>query len=270
MEQARAFFKMALSEDIFGGTGDVGQLIKQGEIDVFGLRIGAGGRVEQIYVVDTAFHIKGLNYGGKAGTPVRVCKKLVRSAIITRTFFGEVPTRLIFASPQVQPKYAESLQLAMGHLDRFFGEVGYSCRPELLINDGFYEKVVEPIQTAAGDVADTSELFLRSLQMMNIFKKKKERKSAPTIEHRAVGSDGTLPIDLEPANVIDFKSKLLSSKKAVISVQYTNGKSEDQVWTANKMTANSDVIGNIRSRPQFRAGEWQRRGIARVKVKISG
>ena len=34
------------------------------------------------------------------------------------------------------------------------------------------------------------------------------------------------------------------------------------------MSSTSNVIGNLRSRPEFRAGKWQARGIASLRVTI--
>ena len=43
-----------------------------------------------------------------------------------------------------------------------------------------------------------------------------------------------------------------------------------KVWEANSFTAKSGVLNNLRSRAEFRNGEWQARGIERVVVKVIG
>ena len=78
----------------------------------------------------------------------------------------------------------------------------------------------------------------------------------------------TLPITLEPPNSDDFLDALLRTKKAWIQVTYQDGRTEVQPWNAGNMKSTSNVIGNLRSRPEFRSDAWQRNGIASVRVTI--
>lgn len=77
-----------------------------------------------------------------------------------------------------------------------------------------------------------------------------------------------LPIVLEPSDPVIFKSQLLVSRRAIINIHYENGSSEEQVWNAQQFSVTSNVIGNLRSRLQFRQGEWQRKRIERLVVKV--
>ena len=65
-----------------------------------------------------------------------------------------------------------------------------------------------------------------------------------------------------------FLDALLRTKEAWIEESYRDGRREVRRWDAVRMKPSSDVIRNIRSRPEFRAGEWQRRGITSVRVSI--
>ena len=78
----------------------------------------------------------------------------------------------------------------------------------------------------------------------------------------------TLPITLDPQNSADFLEALLRTKEAWIEVSYRDGRKEVRRWDASHMRPSSNVIGNLRSRPEFRAGEWQRRGITSVLVRL--
>ncbi len=82
-------------------------------------------------------------------------------------------------------------------------------------------------------------------------------------------SSSILPIELNPSGEAEFKRKLLLNKKAYITTFYANGKNEKKLWTANNFKETSGVIGNLRSRPEFRNGEWQKRGIIKVFVSIN-
>ena len=61
---------------------------------------------------------------------------------------------------------------------------------------------------------------------------------------------------------------LLRNKKAWIQVTYRDGQTEVQPWNAGNMRPTSNVIGNLRSRPEFRNNAWEQNGIASVRVTI--
>lgn len=83
-----------------------------------------------------------------------------------------------------------------------------------------------------------------------------------------VGRDSTLPISLDPHDSNEFREALLRTKEAWIEVQYNDGRKITRLWDASRMRPSSNVIGNLRSRPEFRAGNWQRAGITSVRVTI--
>ena len=78
----------------------------------------------------------------------------------------------------------------------------------------------------------------------------------------------TLPIILDPMNSRAFLQALLRTREAWLEVSYDDGRKEVRRWDASRMSASSNVIGNLRSRPEFRAGRWQERGIVQVRASI--
>ena len=98
------------------------------------------------------------------------------------------------------------------------------------------------------------------------------RDAAPeTAQQRQLGPRGRrpiLPITLEPPNSQDFLDALLKTKNAWIEVSYQDGRKEVQPWNSGNMKSTSNVIGNLRSRPEFRSDAWRRNGIASVRVTI--
>ena len=86
--------------------------------------------------------------------------------------------------------------------------------------------------------------------------------------HAGTSRPGVLPITLSPAPARAFKEALLQTRRAVIRVTYVDGRVEEQTWYAGRISEESSVIGNLRSRPSFRAGAWQRKGIASVEVHV--
>lgn len=79
---------------------------------------------------------------------------------------------------------------------------------------------------------------------------------------------GQLPISLVPPSPEAFKKELLTTRKARIITIYRNGEEEARLWHASNFSASSNVLGNLRSRPEFRQGNWQELGIAKVRVEI--
>jgi len=77
-----------------------------------------------------------------------------------------------------------------------------------------------------------------------------------------------LPISLVPADPNIFKQELLRSRMAEIVTTFNDGRVETKTWKAVNFRPSSNVIGNLRSRPQFRAGQWQARGITKVVVRV--
>lgn len=77
-----------------------------------------------------------------------------------------------------------------------------------------------------------------------------------------------LPIELFPGDPDIFKNALLQSKKAEISVIFSDGSIQTKMWDASRISKTSNVIGNLRSRPEFRSGQWQNSGILRIKVRV--
>ena len=86
----------------------------------------------------------------------------------------------------------------------------------------------------------------------------------PSSQERA----GVLPITLDPASADVFKAALLLEKAARLTVYYGDGRVEHRPWDAGRFTATSNVFGNLRSRPEFRQGEWQSAGIVKVHVRV--
>lgn len=90
-------------------------------------------------------------------------------------------------------------------------------------------------------------------------------------EEQLGSADGNdvLPIEFDPAEPNgEFKEALLSRGLALITTFFADHEPEHRFWNASKVKQKSDIVKNIRSRPQYRQGEWQRRRITRVRVSV--
>ena len=81
-------------------------------------------------------------------------------------------------------------------------------------------------------------------------------------------SESILPITLEPSNTNEFKQELIKSKKAEIETIYTDGSVEKKLWKAPKFNIKSNLLGNLRSRKEYRSGNWQEKGIVKINVRV--
>ncbi len=77
-----------------------------------------------------------------------------------------------------------------------------------------------------------------------------------------------LPIELDPSPSSAFLEELLRTKCAWIVELYSNGRRKVVPWKAANMSRSSNVIGNIRSRPRYRAANFRQFGIVSLRVSI--
>lgn len=157
---------------------DVDQWIKQAEIDVLGLAIGHDS--SRLYAVECAFHGSGLNYGSNTVTRNRIVKKLFRSVAAAKLFFPKAESHFFFLSPRIYPAVRILLEEGIKKLEIVSKEVGWDVRYSLVANEEFSNEIMRDLHDCSREVADTSELFLRSLQLSNL------SKQIPTIESIAI------------------------------------------------------------------------------------
>lgn len=146
------------------GQNNISQFLKQAEIDVLGLSTTS----DQLHLVDIAFHSGGLNYGGQVKTGERIYKKLVRSALIAKTYFPGRASTVYFVTPKASPAIKQEIETACARVKALFegeNEIGF----ELIIENDFKTQLIDPVLSLGSEVADTSELFLRSWQLIQPF-----------------------------------------------------------------------------------------------------
>ena len=81
--------------------------------------------------------------------------------------------------------------------------------------------------------------------------------------------EGPLQIEFDPPDPNGaFREALLSTKRARITTYYADGREDLSFWNADRITPESNIVANIRSRPQFRRCQWQKRRITKVRVHV--
>ncbi|MCX5637439.1 MAG: hypothetical protein NTX52_07070, partial [Planctomycetota bacterium] len=157
------------------------------EVDILGIEL-SGNKIGSIYAVDVAFHEHGLHYGKTPRDAItRVIKKMIRSTMIIMAYFGMNKGSIIFASPKINPSTYEPLREAVEDIDALMSKMKLNFSFRLYANSDFKEHIIEPVIQLSGEVEDTSELFMRSIQLYQMFAAAGRGKS--TAEETAQSAD---------------------------------------------------------------------------------
>jgi hypothetical protein len=148
------------------------QLIKQCEIDVVGINfvnVGANRRDDdgryKLYLVDSAFHEKGLGY--YPSNLEKVIEKLLRAVVVGNVVFHCTNAEIIFVTPFCRPKDKVALLSAIKEpklnaiIDRFFP--GSNIR--IILNEDFTNEIFKPLVNNLDTIGNDNELFIRSLKL---------------------------------------------------------------------------------------------------------
>ena len=97
-----------------------------------------------------------------------------------------------------------------------------------------------------------------------------EADTAPLDSSRGPQQEGdTLPIVWDPPSPEGaFKVALLRTGRAWIVEVYRDGQRIEQPWDARRMSDSSSVIGNVRSKKNYRKNTWKRLGIQSLVVSV--
>ena len=146
--------------DVFKKTKDAAQFLKQGELDVVGIDV--EGRV---HVMEVAFHEAGLKYNG--GNVNRVLKKMLRALLIIHAYLRpRTPLHVSFLSPKVNTADQKALEEIFAALREEYPKTKWN----LIVNSDFTERIVKPTLEKASNVADSSDLFVRSAKLLELAK----------------------------------------------------------------------------------------------------
>ncbi len=147
------------------------QFIKQTEIDILGVELD-NGAAKNIYLVDTAYHKDGLNYGDTVSV---VTKKIIRAVLVSDIIFGtDVPVHIVFASPECKPGPQFKIQAVKNFLDPYIknrptlkGKNSKIC-VELYINADFSTEIYLPLRNEIDMLYGGNDLFMRALNLAKI------------------------------------------------------------------------------------------------------
>jgi len=141
------------------------QFVSQCEIDVLGYNF----KEEKVYANEVAFHEGGLLYTDKEETNRRIVAKMIRAAITIHIIFPKVKSSITFITPKISDSYLRPLADNFKKLNDFATTTGLECKFALIAGADFRKEIFEPVCKASLEVADTSELFMRSLKLAKMF-----------------------------------------------------------------------------------------------------
>ena len=133
---------------------------------------------------------------------------------------------------------------------------------------------VEVLEVDNSEVKQIDEPIINSIKIEKVIDSfNQEIKNESLVKNTLILSDNyiinnVLPITLIPENSNEFLRDLLKTRKAIITTYYNHKEKESKIWYANQMVESSDVMRNLRSRWEFRQGNWQESKITKVEVSI--
>ncbi|OZQ59285.1 hypothetical protein CA600_29890 [Paenibacillus sp. VTT E-133280] len=213
MKDSDQYFKEKYNLNLFKQNSSSSQLLQQAEIDALGMEVGGANGVQNIYGIDVAFHENGLNYGSKEETISRVLKKMIRTAMAIHGYFNMDAGNIIFAAPKIYGAVCEPLKFYISELQHQFQDKGLNFSFELICNEDFKEKIFNVVTALSNSVSDTSELFMRSIQMYNLF-----ADDIPSVGlSKSTMKSKKLPADFKGSEVIKIGALVKSSFDRLIT-----------------------------------------------------
>ncbi|MBR5540525.1 MAG: hypothetical protein IKU56_04015 [Clostridia bacterium] len=167
LEKVRSLYSAKYNYAVFKQTASVAQVLKQCECDVVGVCVGEDKNT--YYSVDVAFHEGGLNYKSKEETAAKIVAKMAKAAMCLYGCFNAVDGEIIFCSPKTTPAYLNAIIPCVEDLNTLFKEYGFRFTAKVITNEQFKMTILDPVLEKSKHIADTSELFVRSCQLLKMF-----------------------------------------------------------------------------------------------------
>jgi hypothetical protein len=191
------------------------QLIKQAEIDVIGLNT----TEKSAFGIDVAFHNAGLNYKDTTNT---VLKKIFRTLFVLLTYFSDFDKfNAYFITPKANPAIEESIRELIRKANELIDDKMISV--EIICNEEFFSSIVDPIIEKIDDDNDTSELFIRSIKLLQLGKRDNSiTNSKKTIKKPTTVIDKTTVDGMKIGQFVQYNMKKLFEQNLVSQDEINN------------------------------------------------
>jgi hypothetical protein len=183
------------------------QLIRQAEIDVLGINPAE----KSVFGIDIAFHSAGVNYGNKNETNTRIVKKILRTVLIMQSYFSEFEkVNSYFIAPKTNRANVEPILDLINEANEIIGDEMITI--SFITNDDFFEGIVEPTIKRIDEDNDTSELFIRSIKLIQLDKRKKLSEYSKKSKSKHI---------VQPNNLYNTEKKEVNNMKIGQFVQHS-------------------------------------------------
>ena len=152
--------------NLHNGNSSKEQLFVQSERDLIGVSYD-GSSQKHIYAIDAAFNEMELSYGTKEETVFRVIKKCIRTAICMYGYFDFDNGTIIFISPKINYSVLDGINACINDIVFILKALGLNYKIQIIANEDFTAKVLEPVINLFDDTQDTPQSFMENLQIYN-------------------------------------------------------------------------------------------------------
>ena len=219
MQRTSRYFEKEKGYDVYKKTASLSQLLQQTECDAIGIDVQDGNKV---YAVEVAFHEGGLNYGGRETTVKKVIAKCLRAAMAVYGYLDIRMVEVVFTTPKVAPKLHEELKVCIDEVQQICAGLGYKFTFRVIAGEDFRNNILAPVIRVSEVISDTSELFVRSLQMLDLYNGEKKRLAPPADGDYSEFKVGKIAqtflrtileeSDLDEAEIAELKDKTYCSR----------------------------------------------------------
>ncbi|MBK5253721.1 MAG: hypothetical protein JJE03_04615 [Peptostreptococcaceae bacterium] len=158
-------------------------LLAETEVGVMG--ISCEKKANTVYIVDAVFDEKGLKDGFTQKTVEEIIKKYVNCMACALAYWDGFEIKAIFASPKVNKSVYTALEDAVAELNKLLKNDNMPIECFLYCNEEFYDEILNPTENISGQLADSHEFFLKSIELYSLFDVNEEEQDDENIDKPA-------------------------------------------------------------------------------------
>lgn len=265
------YFNKEYQYEIYKKTSNFSQFLQQSEIDVLGL---STGEFHRYYAAEVTYHESGTNYGSRQETVARIIKKIIRSAICLNAYMNVREGDLIFASPKIGPSILHDLEKPIEYIEDLFRKNGFDFAIKIIANDNFFTELLKPLLQIMESVSDTSELFIRSMQLLKMFKSDMNHQvisqathadCLPSIKTDRISPKKEFVLQGIPCSIDEFEQYLRGNVCEVTVTLFYQERQEQKTWKVKKFGEFTPLSNNLNS---GYLRDWQKKGITGIKLEL--
>jgi hypothetical protein len=238
-KKSRELFEKINSSPFFKGVfknNEYEQLIKQAEIDVLGINT----TEKSVFGIDVAFHTAGLNYGSVDETRFRILKKIFRTIFVLQTYFSEFDKfNSYFVTPKANPSTEKPIRELIEEANKLIDDEMISVN--FICNESFFNSIVDATINNIDDDNDTSELFLRSIKLIQLDKRVSSSADYEKVhKNSAIVTDKTFIDGMKIGQYIQYNMRKLYEQNLVTKEEINNLQSKE--YSKNVFDQNYEVL----------------------------